>query len=307
MSGSDRPPIAATHKENSRRFRALPIDISAHFVRLTGRGDIQVENATRSATIIDANTITFDGGLTFQTYTYLGSGRYRGFGEEGEFIRVGGQIYGYNALNPTGPMRNGNWRIGLGSLDPSNPPCFLRGTRILTPRGEVPVEDLKPGDEVMTASGVAAPILWIGGRRLVPGAVHRDPGLRPIEIAAGFLGNTRPLRVSQQHRVLIEGARAELLFGAPEVLVPAKSLLVSDRAFVMPPFTEVEYFHILLPEHMTLYAEGALVESLYLGDQMGAELRREIDVLFPELSAACGRAGSAAPVLSVREGRTLFI
>ena len=51
----------------------------------------------------------------------------------------------------------------------------------------------------------------------------------PVLIPAGALGNTRDLLVSQQHRMLVTGWRAELMFGEPEVLVAA------DRFHVVRP------------------------------------------------------------------------
>ena len=42
-----------------------------------------------------------------------------------------------------------------------NPHCFLRGTRILTPDGEIPIEDLTIGGLVETPGG-PLPVKWIG-------------------------------------------------------------------------------------------------------------------------------------------------
>ena len=42
-----------------------------------------------------------------------------------------------------------------------DPNCFLRETRISTPMGELPVEELDIGDEICTLDGVKK-IKWIG-------------------------------------------------------------------------------------------------------------------------------------------------
>mgnify|MGYP003561850666 FL=1 len=40
--------------------------------------------------------------------------------------------------------------------------CFANGTRIATPRGERPVEDIRPGDRVMTRDNGPQPVRWAG-------------------------------------------------------------------------------------------------------------------------------------------------
>ncbi len=284
----------------------MSFDILAYSVRTMGGGQIRVETTAVNATILDANTITFDGGATVLTYTYLGQGNYRGTGTSAEFIQVGGQILAYNTNNPTGALPVGNWQITVSDLDPSAPPCFVAGTQILTPEGEVAVEDLSAGDLVVTVSGKYRPIVWTGARCVAVSALERDINLRPLRIEAGAIGNTRALEVSQQHRILIDSVRAELFFGEPEVLVPAKALLSLDRVHLIQPRQEVHYHHLLLDEHDVIFANGVAAETLFLGEQNLRNVPSEIETLFPGLLVRRGAERTARTVTTVKEGRALF-
>ncbi|HRM76542.1 MAG TPA: Hint domain-containing protein, partial [Paracoccus sp. (in: a-proteobacteria)] len=126
-----------------------------------------------------------------------------------------------------------------------------------------------------------------------------------ICIARGALQNDAELWLSPQHRVLISGPKARMLFGEDEALVPAKGL-VNDRDILVKAGGMVEYFHILLDQHEVIFANGIPVESLYLGAQAlkGLEraAREEVLALFPELEQ--GQVPDAArPFLTVRQGR----
>ncbi|PWK61163.1 Hint domain-containing protein [Roseicyclus mahoneyensis] len=140
--------------------------------------------------------------------------------------------------------------------------CFTPGTRILTPAGERPIETLRPGDLVVTRDDGPQPIRWIGART-GPGTGKNAP----IRIAAGGpFHATRPLLVSPQHRVLVQGYRAQLIWGEDEVLVAARHLVDHDTVRVAPQ-TAVTYIHMVFDRHQIVYAEGAAVESLHLGDE----------------------------------------
>ena len=62
--------------------------------------------------------------------------------------------------------------------------------------------------------------MWVGRRRVKGYGANA-----PVEIATGVLGNTGPLRLSQQHMVLWNSVLSELLFAAQEVLIPVRALV----------------------------------------------------------------------------------
>ncbi len=190
--------------------------------------------------------------------------------------------------------------------------CFARGTRLLTPTGERAVEDLHEGDPVTLSDGRVMPVRWIGQRRVGAGELALRPELRPVRIRAGAFGPGRPARdlvVSPQHRVVVDHWRTEMLFGAAEVLVPAKTL-VDGETVVIDRTESVEYFHVMLDDHEILVSEGLASESLYAGPTaiagMAAEARAELELLFPELFVGADGLGEPAlPGLRGFEGRVL--
>lgn len=193
-------------------------------------------------------------------------------------------------------------------------PCFCRGTLILTDEGEVPVEELRAGDIVMTRDHGPQPIEWIGSRHLGPEFLDKNPKLLPIRISAGALGAGLPSRdlvVSPQHRILVRSRIAQRMFGASEVLVAAKQLLQLDGIDIAHDLAEAEYFHILFRQHEVVISNGAETESLYTGPEalksVGAQALQEIFSLFPQLRARDYSAVPARSLLSGRQGRKLAV
>lgn len=165
--------------------------------------------------------------------------------------------------------------------------CFTPGTRILTGQGERAIETLQVGDLVVTRDQGLRPIRWIG-QRTVPGQGR----FAPVRVGANALDHARRgLLVSQQHRILFTGYRAELLFGDPEVLVAAKHL-VDGRDVVEEPCGEVTYIHMMFDHHEVIYAEGIATESFHAGDvglsAVSGPAREELFSIFPELRSAPG-------------------
>ncbi len=192
--------------------------------------------------------------------------------------------------------------------------CFTPGTRISTAWGPVAVEDLCIGDRVVTRDHGQQPIRWIGRKTLDAAALITDPTLHPVLIRKGALGPNAPDRdmmVSRQHRMLISGPAAELLFGCDEVLVRAAHLLGQPGiSSVAPP--GLTYLHILFDRHEVILADNAWSESFQPGDRtlggLAADQCDELAKLFPELmqNPSPTQFESARITLKSHEARVLL-
>ena len=242
-----------------------------------------------SVTLVSGTVVTLnpDGTLSFDTSNSLGE-----------------ETITYQISN-----ENGTTDTAFVTVDVT---CFARGTRIETPRGAVAVEDLRPGDLVLTRDRGAQPLRWVGSSRVDGGTLASTPRLRPIRIRAGALGQHAPaqdLLVSPQHRILVRSKIAQRMFGAAEVLVAAKQLVLLDGIDVAEDLAEVEYFHLLFDRHEVVISNGAETESLYTGPQalrsVGPAARQEILDLFPQLLDEAFVVEAARPLSSGRMGRKL--
>ncbi|WP_282181522.1 Hint domain-containing protein [Aliiroseovarius marinus] len=163
--------------------------------------------------------------------------------------------------------------------------CFAKGTGILTPKGEIPVEQLVPGDKVCTLDNGVQTIRWVGVRE-----VPAEGNLAPIRIKAGALGQNLPARdlwVSRQHRMLCRSKIAARMFDTPEALISANKLTLLSGVRQDDSLDHVTYCHILCDNHEVVFANGAPAETLYLGKytkkSMSPEALDEIRMIFPEL------------------------
>jgi hypothetical protein len=139
--------------------------------------------------------------------------------------------------------------------------CFLRGTTLSTPTGEVNVEELSIGDLITTVNGEAMPIRWIGRRTYKPTRYAAAENVMPIRIRRHALDGHVPhsdLYLSPGHALLVDG-----------VLIRVMDLV--NGASIAPALPEgidtIEYFHILLDGHQVILAQGAPTETLLLDGQ----------------------------------------
>ena len=186
-------------------------------------------------------------------------------------------------------------------------PCFTPGTKIATPRGEVPVEALQVGDRVITRDNGIQTIRWVGAREMTGAEFEMAAHLKPVLIRKGALGNDLPERdmmVSPNHRVLVANEKTALYFEEREVLVAAKHLTGMEGIDVVE-VSGTSYIHVMFDRHEVILSDGTWTESFQPGDMslagIGEEQRQEIFELFPELATKDGIEGYTAARRSLKK------
>ncbi|GAC88900.1 hypothetical protein Gbth_011_041 [Gluconobacter thailandicus F149-1 = NBRC 100600] len=154
-------------------------------------------------------------------------------------------------------------------------PCYCPGTLIATETEELPIEELKIGTPVRTASGQLRPISWIGRRSYDPIFAYGNRDVLPILIRKGALGNNLPRRdltVSPLHAMFLDG-----------YLIPALHLVNDLTIIQIEKPNEINYIHLELETHDILLAEGAPSES-FLDDSSRGMFHNahEYNELYPD-------------------------
>src|SRR3954470_735113 len=115
---------------------------------------------------------------------------------------TGAQADSHSPNGPPGPIGNPN------HPSPNHPSCFLRGTAIQTPDGEVRIEDLKVGDLVLTVRGEAVPIKWIARHVYKKSGSSWPESVVPICVSRYALDERVPhsdLFLSPWHMIFLDG------------------------------------------------------------------------------------------------------
>lgn len=143
-------------------------------------------------------------------------------------------------------------------LDVAPTPGLFAGTEVATRYAWTKVEELRPGDTVLTAQNGEQEITAFERGSLDVSAHVAAAGQWPLLIPEGVLGNEKPLTVSPGMRVVFEQDAAVELFDAPCVSVRAEALVGFRgvaRARVDGPLNHVT---LTFDAPQTLVAQGGM-------------------------------------------------
>ena len=201
----------------------------------------------------------------------------------------GARVVDISALREDGSTVIGQRRVPSHPVFDAAFSAFAQGTLIQTENGQFAVEDLHPGDRVLTSDGQHTEVIWIGSASFSPSqGMARMPLTR---IMAGSFGVSRP------DSFISLGGGARLLQSQPgmararegqQVLTPARAFVDGVNVIEMSPPTPVRLFHIGLRRHAAIVAAGLEVESYHPGrdplQHMSPTLSSVFMSLFPHVS-----------------------
>jgi hypothetical protein len=248
-----------------------PVNVATIVVATTGAGDgtINLTLEDSGAAALGSFFVTPFTGDSFQTGTFAVAGD-GSAGPNFNFAAVGGD--------------------DTMTVNTSAVACFLEGTVISTEHGEVPVEELVVGQCVhAVVGGKPAPIIWIGHRTIDCSRHPQPKQVWPVRISAGAFGRGKPSRdlyLSPDHAVYVE-----------DVLIPVK-YLINGSSIVQVPRAKVTYYHVELPQHDVVLANGMHAESYLAGADRTIFANNGGPIsLYPDLSSRVWEAEGCAPLV----------
>lgn len=179
--------------------------------------------------------------------------------------------------------------------------CIAPHAPVETPEGPKMIDQLKPGDLILTEDHGEQPVRWVGARE-VPARGY----FQPIRLRAPYFGLTRDLMVAPEQCLLIGGAEVEYLFGEEEVLVEARHLVNGISALWEKTGPTIRLYHVLLDRHEVIRIAGCQLESLYIG-ALGTDVALLQTTMLRGIAPeeVPFHAGSARPILRNYEAMTL--
>lgn len=137
--------------------------------------------------------------------------------------------------------------------------CFLPGSMIRTAEGDIAVEDIRVGDNVVafdwkTGEETVRPVIWVGKAHATVHA-HRsdDEAGYPVRVLKNAVAEGVPYKdmlITAEHCLFFEGK-----------FVPVRMLVNGSSIFYDKSITSYDYYHLETAEHAVIVADGMMTES----------------------------------------------
>lgn len=184
--------------------------------------------------------------------------------------------------------------------------AFTRGSLVTTETGPIAVEDLLPGDRIITHGGGAKTLMWKGCTSLIPGRPdNRGRSHKLTSFMGDCFGMQKPMSC------VMAGPAARLLRTPPHLRTPSSDapLLTSVEEFhdgmniveTAPP-TPVEMFHLCLDGHSVINIGGLDFETYHPGPKALHLITHAMRSLFLNMFSHIEQPSDFGPLAYARSG-----
>lgn len=184
--------------------------------------------------------------------------------------------------------------------------AFSRGSLVETEMGPMAIEDLLPGDKVITQDGSAQELMWKGSTTLIPGRPDQKGRIHNLtRIMADSFGMQRPMSgviVGPSARLLATPAHMRGLSGGDPILTPVGEFVDGMNVVQTAPPTPVELFHICLRKHAVINVDGLQFETYHPGVQAVRVMSQAMRSLYLNLFAHIEKLTDFGPQVLPRAG-----
>ena len=176
--------------------------------------------------------------------------------------------------------------------------CFLPGSMIRTTSGEMPVENVTLGTQLVTfdwknGREVIRPVVWVGkAHSRVRTELPHDEAGYPVRVLKNAIADGVPYKdmlITPEHCLFFDGH-----------FVPVRMLVNGKSIFYDTSITAYDYYHVETAEHSVITADGMLTES-YLDTGNRSTFRQDGKVAALRATGARSwDADAAAPLCVAR-------
>lgn len=136
---------------------------------------------------------------------------------------------------------------------------------VRTPCGGRRVENVRPGDLIVTRDNGLQPVKMVWTRTVTAAEMDADPSLAPVRFRPRAIGPMMPgrdLLVAAAHRILVPGWRLADRPDEKPCLIAARAIAeASDAAWFDRAPGEMTFYNIVFDAHQVFCADGLPVES----------------------------------------------
>ncbi|CEF43100.1 outer membrane protein (plasmid) [Acetobacter senegalensis] len=150
--------------------------------------------------------------------------------------------------------------------------CFLSGSMIRTTNGEIAVENIQIGDEVIafdwrTNTEVVRPVVWVGKTHFnIRHGLSDDEAGWPVRVLKDAIADGVPYKdmlITSEHCLFFK-----------DRFVPVRMLVNGVSIFYDKSISSYDYYHVETEQHSVITADGMLTES-YLDTGNRSSFRQE--------------------------------